>query len=201
LTRCSISGITATSSTGQSNSLLNCRFRVRITGGRPTQKEYPMEIWKNCVDYPDLFEVSNLGNFRNKRNKKELKQWLHPHGYLHVATKIGGRKGKNVCFKVHREVAKAFIPNPDNLPVVNHMDGVKTNNCLLNLEWVSVSGNAIHATRRGLNKVPINPFKLTEEQQGWVRESYRPRDREFGARALGRLFGVCHTTVLRVLKQ
>jgi hypothetical protein len=159
-----------------------------------------MEIWKECVEYPELFEVSNQGNIRNKRNKKNLRQHLHPHGYLNIATRIGGRKGKAVCFKVHREVAKAFLNNPDNLPVVNHKDGVKTNNSLENLEWTSYSGNTIHAIRMGLSKPPVNELKLTEEQQKFIRENYKPRHRQFGARSLGKLYGVSHSTILRSLK-
>lgn len=158
-----------------------------------------MEIWKDCVDYPDLFEVSNLGGFRNKRNKRLLKQYTHPHGYLHVATKIGGRKGKYVTFKVHREVAKAFLDNTDNLPCVNHKDGVKDNNVVENLEWVSYSSNSRHAIAMGLFVVPKMPFKLTEEQREFVRQNYRPKDRNFGARALGKKFNVNHTTILRTV--
>ena len=158
-----------------------------------------MEVWKDCVDYPDLFEVSNLGSFRNKRNKRLLKQFTHPHGYLHVSTKVGGRKGKCVTFKVHREVAKAFLDNPESLPCVNHKDGVKSNNQVENLEWISFSGNTRHAITLGLMKIPVRPFILTEEQRKFVQQNYRPKDRNFGARALGKKFNVNHTTILRTI--
>ena len=55
------------------------------------------------------------------------------------------REGKNCCVRVHRQLAKTFIPNPDDLPVVNHIDGDKTNHKLDNLEWTTVQGNVIHA--------------------------------------------------------
>lgn len=156
-----------------------------------------MEIWKDCVDYPELFEVSNLGNFRNKRNKKVLKQCLHQHGYLHLATKIGGRKGKSVCFKMHREVAKAFLKNLKNLPCVNHKDGAKTNNNLDNLEWTTYSENSRHAISLGLSVVPTNQLKLTNSQIKFIKDHHIPRDRDFGARALGRKFNVDKSTIQR----
>ena len=158
-----------------------------------------MEVWKDCVDYPDLFEVSNLGNFRNKRNKRVLKQTYSHNGYPQIPTKIGGRKGKYKTFKVHREVAKAFLENPNNLPCVNHKDGVKTNNSLDNLEWVTHSENSIHAYQMGLTKVPINHSKLTDAQKEFVKQNYIPYNKEFGASALGRIFCVDKQTILRTV--
>lgn len=55
------------------------------------------------------------------------------------------KEGKRCCVRVHRQLAKTFLPNPDNLPVVNHIDGVKSNNNLENLEWTTVQGNVTHA--------------------------------------------------------
>lgn len=113
-----------------------------------------MEIWKSVAEYPELFEVSNTGKIRNKRNKRELKQHLHKHGYYHIASKIGGRKGKYVCFKVHREVAKAFIPTSDYTLQINHKDCDKTNNNATNLEWVTPKENMKHAFSNGLILFP-----------------------------------------------
>lgn len=158
-----------------------------------------MEIWKSVVEYPELFEVSSTGKIRNKRNKRELKQHLHKHGYYHIASKIGGRKGKYVCFKVHREVAKAFIPNPLGLTDVNHKDGNKRNNLLLNLEWMSSKENRLHAISLGLGPIPEIKHKLKDEDIEVVKSLYKPYDKKFGSRALARKYGVSHVTILKYL--
>lgn len=73
-------------------------------------------------------------------------------GYLHVRMLKGKEKKKRPSLQVHRLVALAFIPNPDCLPKVNHKDGVKTNNCVENLEWITSRGNSKHAHDTGLIK-------------------------------------------------
>lgn len=95
------------------------------------------EIWLPIVGYEGLYEVSNMGRVKslgNDRDRKEkiLKPGNNGHGYLLVRL-CKNRKGK--WFLVHRLVAEAFIPNPDNLPCINHKDECKTNNQVSNLEW------------------------------------------------------------------
>lgn len=109
-----------------------------------------VEVWKDVVGYEEYFRVSNLGNVYSKRSNRLLKQHLHVNGYYTIATKFGGRYGKNVCFKVHRLVAKAFLTNSLNKPYVNHIDGVKTNNNVSNLEWCTAKENVQHAIVNGL---------------------------------------------------
>ncbi len=118
------------------------------------------EIWKPIEGYEDYYEVSNLGRVRsldreyytpNPRNPSLLMQKyvkgciLKPQGkkYLQVHLKVSGVRK---AFDIHRLVAKAFIPNPDNLPEVNHIDENKHNNRADNLEWVSREGNVKHGT-------------------------------------------------------
>lgn len=96
-----------------------------------------MEIWKDIEGYGGTFQVSNLGrvktfNYRNTGVEKVLKPKKHNKGYLQVQLMKGDM---NKMFTIHRLVAQAFIPNPDNLPFVNHKDENKTNNCVDNLEW------------------------------------------------------------------
>ena len=116
-----------------------------------------VEVWKDMVDYEDLFQVSNLGNIFSKRTNKLLKQTKIKTGYMTFATKIGGRNGISKCFKVHREVAKAFLkaflkaPTEEQLEYanntvhkvvnVNHKDGNKLNNVITNLEWMTNKEN------------------------------------------------------------
>jgi hypothetical protein len=162
------------------------------------------EIWKDVIGYEEYFQVSNLGNIFSKRTNKILITPLSKTGYPILSTKIGGRKGTCKCFKVHRFVAEAFIPNPDNKPFVNHIDGNKTNIVVTNLEWVTPKENSVHAVDTGLQK-PLHGMKngsskLTDDDVKHIRENYKPRCSENGSRALGRKFGVDHVTILSIVK-
>lgn len=109
------------------------------------------ELWKDVIGFEALFSVSNMGNVFSKRTNKLLKLCVSDRGYYKVATKIGGRAGKNYCFRVHRLVATAFLDNPEDKPSVNHKDGNKLNNRCSNLEWSTVSENMTHAYANGLH--------------------------------------------------
>lgn len=108
------------------------------------------EIWKTYPEIP-FIEASNLGRIRTKdryvtcsdRKRKFvkgviLKQWENGRGYLYVTV---GLNGKFVHLRVQRVVATCFIPNPDNLPEVNHKDNDRTNNSVDNLEWCTSQYN------------------------------------------------------------
>lgn len=126
---------------------------------------------------------------------------------LHGVEMIGGigRDGyRNVIINgknknVHRIVAESFIPNPNNLEQVNHIDGCKTNNDASNLEWCTRSENLKHAYSLGLEKRNFgekNQFhKLTNEDVLFIRENVKPYDSEFGYCALARRFGIDKSTV------
>ena len=100
------------------------------------------ERWKTLVKNP-LYEVSSLGKVRNRRTGRVLKNYDDGKGYLRV--KLGGCN-----YRVHILVAEAFIPNPDNKPVVNHKKGNKHDCRASQLEWVTQSENIQHAWDRGL---------------------------------------------------
>lgn len=107
-----------------------------------------MEVWKTIKDYEE-HEVSNLGRVKNlnyHRTKKEgiLRPVSNGRGYLTV---ILYKNGKSKKFLVHRLVAEAFLPNPDNLPEVNHKDEDKTNNRVENLEWCDRKYNINYGKR------------------------------------------------------
>lgn len=100
------------------------------------------EIWKRIPQSDKFYEVSNLGNVRNGITKKILSPRPTPTGYLRIHISIGnGRKD----FYIHRLVAEAFIPNPNNYQVVNHLDNNPANNHANNLEWVTQKQNVAYA--------------------------------------------------------
>lgn len=163
------------------------------------------EVWKrlvyNGVDYGDLYEVSNLGQIRNARNHKVRKLNILQTGYYFVSVSLGDRNHKPT-WRVHKAVAETFIPNPNNLPIVNHIDGNKLNNSVDNLEWCTYKDNVKHALDNGLAKplpcVYHNKLsKLTKEQCEYIYNVYVPYDANFGSRALGKKFGVYHSTILK----
>lgn len=101
------------------------------------------EEWRDIKGYEGLYQVSNLGrvkSFVKDKNGKIRKLHDDTHGYLIVSL---GRKNMN---KVHRLVAQTFIPNPNDYPEVNHINGRKDDNRVSNLEWVTHKQNAIHFT-------------------------------------------------------
>lgn len=108
-----------------------------------------MEIWKPVEITKGFIEVSNTGRVRSllRGTPYILKAQADKKGYLRVRMTIEREK---MSIKVHREVAKAFIPNPNNLPQVNHKDGDKRNNRVENLEWCTNRQNQIHAIVMGL---------------------------------------------------
>ncbi|MCQ2608556.1 MAG: NUMOD4 motif-containing HNH endonuclease [Bacteroidales bacterium] len=120
------------------------------------------EIWKN-TEY-DGYMVSNLGKVKSKY--KILTTTDNGHGYLTVMMSI-----KNQQFRryVHRLVAKAFIPNPNKFPQINHKDGNKSNNSIDNLEWCTQKMNNQHAWATGLSK----SYERTQEYREKVSKTVK----------------------------
>lgn len=114
------------------------------------------EIWKDIIDFEGRYQVSDHGRIRSvlsnhgKRQEKIKSVRLRSAtcAYLYVRLSILDKPHHEA---VHRAVAKAFVPNPENKPMVNHKDGVKLNNNASNLEWVTCSEKYLHAYSIGLS--------------------------------------------------
>lgn len=113
-----------------------------------------MSEYRKLKSLKFLYEINEKGELRNVKSKKVVKGYVEKNGYRRVRIEnkcLGGV----VRTTIHRLVAEAFIPNPDNLPQVNHIDCDKLNNCASNLEWVSGSENMKHAYAHGINRRPL----------------------------------------------
>lgn len=161
------------------------------------------EIWKDAVGYEGFYQVSNLGRVRSVdrtiTRSDGLKMFFKGGirrptktklGYLRVTTSVNGKYRK---VPVHRMVAKAFIPNPNNYKYINHKDEDKSNNAADNLEWCTAAYNNTYGTRiqrvkksegfqelHERNKKPVAQYSLDGE---FIKEhpSYSDAAREIGA--------------------
>lgn len=112
------------------------------------------EIWKDIKGFEGLYQISNLGNVKSLRHwrKQEnfiMKQQPNSTGYLRVCLKLNRTEYHKF---VHRLVAEAFIDNPNNFEVVNHLDCNPKNNIVTNLEWTTRKGNSEYMVKLGRNK-------------------------------------------------
>lgn len=139
--------------------------------------DLPGEIWKDVVDWEGSYEVSNLGRVRSKlrfvngkngckvpRQPKIKESYLDEDGYPRISLYDGSR---SKLMGVHRIVAQAFVPNPENKPEVNHINGDKEDNCAENLEWVTNLENIRHSIETGLrdpNTSSISVLRLEDNK-------------------------------------
>jgi hypothetical protein len=115
-----------------------------------------MEIWKDIKGYEGLYQVSNLGNVKSLKFKNNiiLKGGIDSSGYKVVSLRDYNKKQSTKT--VHRLVAIAFINNTQNKKCVNHINGIKTDNRIENLEWNTYNENMNHSFRTGLRKIGGN---------------------------------------------
>lgn len=125
-----------------------------------------MEIWKDIIGYSNDYQISTLGNIRNKFGKI-MKQRINKHRSNYKLIRFYGAAP---FLKVHRLVAKTFIPNPLNKPQVNHINGIKSDNRIENLEWVTAKENTIHMYKTGLSGGKTYKSKLTDENVFEIKE-------------------------------
>lgn len=163
---------------------------------------------KQIEEFPDYF-VNETGeiwskSYHLKKNKncelRKLKPSLNIRdGYLIVSLM---KDGKKYTKNVHRLVALTLISNSENLEQVNHINGIKTDNSIQNLEWCSPSHNTKHSFDMGLQKPKIGEevgnSKLIEEQVIEIRELYRTGN--YTQKQLGEMFGVSRSLICFIVR-
>lgn len=158
-----------------------------------------IEIWKWIRGFEELYEASNLGNIRNYKTGKILSKSVDNCGYV---VNVLYSKGTKKTFKSHRLIAGAWIPTSNNLLQINHINGIKTDNRVENLEWCTQSENMKHAYKNNLQipRTGINHHgsKLNNYKVKEIRKLYKTGD--FSARELGNKYGVKKTTIQALLE-
>jgi len=139
-----------------------------------------MEIFKDIEGTQGDYQISNFGNVKSLRRLKKFKKGIarvfkgsiNTKGYPTVCIYVNGEFKTT---RIHRLVAKSFIPNPENKPEVNHIDGVKTNNNVFNLEWVTGSENVLHAYKNNLMSSETNRrcAKINKKEVVEIRDLYK----------------------------
>ena len=144
-----------------------------------------LEVWKKTIE-DECYEVSNYGRVRH--DSRILSGSVHDDGYIFV--NIGGKQ-----YAKHRIVAEAFIPNLENKPFVNHIDGNKQNCMCSNLEWCTQSENAQHAHDNGLQPKGLTTYKgkFTKEQREDIKKLWD--EGTLSKREIAKMYNVSHTCI------
>ena len=152
------------------------------------------EIWKDCKGYEGLYQVSSLGRVWSVRKQRYLSQNRKTgsnEGYMEVV--LIAKNGKKKYERVHRLVALAFLDNPNSFPVVNHLNSIKDDNRVENLEWMTRGDNIRAGFENNLytyQKAVYIIDKVSEEKALY-------RNMALASRAMGKNVGYLSCAILR----
>lgn len=163
------------------------------------------ENWLPIKGFEGRYEISDLGRVLNIKTQTFKKPTITKNGYNYI---LLWRNNKFKHQLMHRLLAIHFIPNLENKPQVNHKDGIKLNNSLSNLEWVTHQENAIHAYKNGLTPKPpgnnkkgieIYNAKVTESEVMDIRRLFA--DGKYTQKELGIIYGMTRSGIQRITKR
>lgn len=170
-----------------------------------------MEIWKDIIGFEGLYQISSAGLVKSVERiatSRSTSHWYSKHerilfpeissGYYRV---IFSKNGTITKHAVHRLVATAFIPNLENKPQVNHIDGNKLNNHISNLEWVTASENVRHAIATGLKNPKLASTYISEDIRELVRSEYIKGSRDFGCVSLAAKYKIGKQSVINIVNK
>lgn len=171
------------------------------------------EQWKEIKGNREIYEVSSLGNVRTKDREGARGRHIKGHiltqrdnsnGYLRCNLNVNG---KRKSYLVHRLVADLFIPNPNNKPFINHIDGNKHNNLVDNLEWCTRSENEKHAWKFGLKRDTATKgelhgmHKLSRKNVEYIRNHHIRNGGNMKTGELARNFNVNPQTITDIVSE
>lgn len=160
-----------------------------------------MEIFKNIIGFENLYQISNLGNVKSLGNNKLRKEKILKNGKTNCGYKTVSLSRNNIykTYPIHRLVALHFILNKSNKRTVNHINGIKTDNRVENLEWNTTSENTKHAHDNGLIKVSKGEnhanSKLSNKQVLEIRQI----GRNLKQKQIAEIYGITQKNVSNVL--
>ncbi len=150
------------------------------------------EIWKEIKESPNYL-ISNKGRVFSLYFHRLRKPTIDKSGYYSVGIR---EKGKTYQKRINRLVAENFIPNPENKPIVNHIDSNRTNNNVENLEWCTYRENNLHSAKYGYGQHKNQ--KLNEEQRKQIKDLYYSN--QYSKKELANKFNVHESTISRILR-
>jgi len=152
------------------------------------------EIWKNIKGFENYL-ISNFGKVKRLDNHKELKPRIH-NSYQRIALY---KDGKQFNFFVHRLILMNFIGQIPNL-VCNHKNGIKTDNRLENLEWVTIKENIHHAINTGLkSKIPKGENHANSKLNWSIVNEIRENKNNYSQRFMSQKYGVCNQLISQIV--
>ena len=160
------------------------------------------EIWKPVKGFESKYEISSFGRIKNKKTN-HIYRFTNQYGDYFVISLY--KNEKRITKRVHRLVAEAFIPNPNNYPCVNHKDLNKQNNRIDNLEWCTYSHNTIDAINKGANTIiGINKYnkEKAHKKYGYIYQydlSMKYINKYYSPIEASNKTGICRRNILQVI--